>query len=96
MQKVEIDIKGKLLFSVSLAVRITDINYGNHTGNDKLAGLLHEARVQWLKSINCSELNVFGTSLIMRDLTIRFISESFYGEENYSGNATRNRCYHCY
>ena len=80
MQKVEIDIKGKLLFSVSLAVRITDINYGNHTGNDKLAGLLHEARVQWLKSINCSELNVFGTSLIMRDLTIRFISESFYGD----------------
>ena len=80
MQKTEIEIKGKFQISASLGVRITDINYGNHTGNDKLAGLLHEARVQWLTSIGCTELNVFGSSLIMRDLTIRFISESFYGD----------------
>lgn len=80
MQKTEVAIRGKALFTLQLAVRITDINYGNHTGNDKLAGLLHEARVQWLRSINGSELNISGVSLIMRDLTIRYLSESFYGD----------------
>ena len=80
MQRTEVAIRGKLLFTTQLAVRITDINYGNHTSNDKLAGLLHEARVQWLKAIHCTELNVFGVSLIMRDLTIRYLSESFYGD----------------
>ena len=80
MQRTEVAIRGKLLFTTLLAVRITDINYGDHTGNDKLAGLMHEARVQWLKAIQCTELNVFGVSLIMRDLTIRYLSESFYGD----------------
>lgn len=80
MARLQIDITGKKLSEHILPVRITDINYGNHTGNDKLAGLIHEARVQCLKALGFTELNVGGAGLIMSDLSIQFLKESFYGD----------------
>ena len=79
--RVKIEFPGKPVFSTNLRVRITDINYGNHTGNHALVGLLHEARLQWLISVGFSELNAGGTALIMADLAIAFQQESYYGEE---------------
>ena len=71
----------KHLATISLPVRITDINYGNHVGNDSFVSILHEARVQCLAKHGLSELNVGdGTGLIMSSLTIDFKSEAFYGD----------------
>lgn len=78
--RVKITFPGHKLFSTNIRVRITDINYGNHTGNDALVGILHEARLQWLVSLGYSELNAGGTSLIMADLAVAFKNESFYGD----------------
>jgi len=58
----------------------TDINYGNHVGNDSFVSIIHEARVQWLQQHQLSELNIGGAGLIMSDLAIEFKSESFYGD----------------
>lgn len=80
MTKSIINISGKELYKALLPVRITDLNYGNHTGNDKVAGLIHEARVQWLQSIALSELDIGGCGIIMRELTIEFVGQSFYGD----------------
>ncbi|HRN80319.1 MAG TPA: acyl-CoA thioesterase [Ferruginibacter sp.] len=79
--RVKIEFPGAIIFTTNLRVRITDINYGNHTGNHALVGLLHEARLQWLMSVGFSELNAGGTSLIMADLAIAFQQESYYGDE---------------
>lgn len=99
MGRLNIEISGKLLFDVVLAVRITDINYGNHTGNDRLAGLLHEARLQWLVRNSLSELDIGGVGMIMSDLCIQFVRESFYGDqltvELYSGE-TGNSSFELY
>ena len=71
----------KHLANISLPVRITDINYGNHVGNDSFVSLLHEARVQCLAKHGLSELNVGdGAGLIMSNITIDFRSEAFYGD----------------
>ena len=75
-----VEITGKLLFTTTLEVRITDINYGNHTGNDRIAAFLHEARVQWLQSLGYTELDIDGTGVIMSDLSIQYLRESFYGD----------------
>ena len=66
--------------SFSIPVRITDINYGNHVGNDAFVSLIHEARVQWLDQHGYSELHIEGIGLIMSDLAVEFKNESMYGD----------------
>jgi acyl-CoA thioesterase FadM len=80
MARVKITIPEKWLFDCTIPVRITDINYGQHLGNDALVSMLHEARVQWLQALNYSELNIEGTGLIMADLAVMYKNESFYGD----------------
>ncbi|MEO6904970.1 MAG: thioesterase family protein, partial [Ginsengibacter sp.] len=60
--------------------RITDINYGNHVGNNSIVEIIHEARVQYLKGHGFTELNVAGTALIMSELLVEFKNESFYND----------------
>lgn len=68
------------LFSSTIPVRITDINYGNHLGNDAVLSIIHEARMQMLQSFGFTELNAGGNSLIMGDVMISFRGEAFYGD----------------
>ncbi len=69
------------LFTTTLPVRIYDVNYGNHLGHDSLISLLHEARVRFLKSKNCTEFNVSGAGIIITSLAVNYIDEAFYGDE---------------
>jgi len=68
------------LATIKIRVRISDINYGNHVGNDAFVSILHEARMQWLQHHGYTELNAGGTGLIMGDIAIEFKNESFYGD----------------
>jgi acyl-CoA thioester hydrolase len=80
MAKVKIIIPPNELATIIVPVRISDINYGNHVGNDAFVSIIHEARLQWLQQQNYSEINIEGVGLIMSDLHIQFKSESFYGD----------------
>ena len=81
MARIRINMPHKKLTEVKVLVRISDINYGNHLGNDSLVSIIHEARILWLKSLNYTELNIEGTGLIMSDLAVEYKNESFYGDE---------------
>lgn len=81
MARIKLTVPEKILFTAGIPLRITDMNYGNHLGNDALVSILHEARVQWLQSGGFSELNAGGTGLIMADLAVEYKSEGFYGDE---------------
>jgi len=63
---------------IIIPVRITDINYGDHVGNDALVSIIHEARMQFLQHHGFTELDIEGTGLIMSDLLVEFKNESFY------------------
>lgn len=79
--RVKIELPPKFdRVSYSIPIRITDINYGNHTGNDALVSILHETRMQWLSRHGYTELNIGGASLIMADLSVEFKAETFYGD----------------
>jgi acyl-CoA thioester hydrolase len=80
MPRIKIDLPGNFNYSTHIPVRITDINYGGHVGNDTILSILHEARVQFLNNFGYSELNCGGTGLIMSDVGIEFKSELFYGD----------------
>jgi acyl-CoA thioester hydrolase len=80
MARIKIDIPEKTIGIFIIPVRIADINYGNHVGNDAFVSIIHEARMQWLKQYDYTELKIEGIGLIMSDLAIEFKSESFYGD----------------
>jgi len=81
MSRVKLKIPNeKPLFSTKIPVRIGDVNYGGHVGNDAILSLIHEARVQLLNHFSFNELNAGGNSLIMADVMIAYRGESFYGD----------------
>ena len=80
MARIKIELPSQFPFSAIIPVRITDVNYGGHVGNDTILSIIHEARVQFLRSFGYDELNFAGVSLIMRDVGIEFKSELFYGD----------------
>jgi acyl-CoA thioester hydrolase len=80
MARIKLDLPEHFPFNTELRVRITDVNYGGHMGNDSLLGLLHEARVRFLAHYGFSELDICGLGLIMADSVIVYKSEAFPGE----------------
>lgn len=81
MPRIKIELPDKSFFETIVPIRITDLNYGNHVGNDTVLSILHEARVQWLNHFGYAELNFGGVGLIMSDAAIEFKNEIFYGEK---------------
>ncbi|MBK9455618.1 MAG: thioesterase family protein [Bacteroidetes bacterium] len=80
MSRIQVNFPEKHIFSTEIKVRITDLNYGGHLGNDSMLALLHEARVRYLKHFGYSEMDVEGTGIIMADVAIQFKTEAFYAE----------------
>jgi acyl-CoA thioester hydrolase len=80
MPKTKLLLPAHFPFSVEIPVRITDLNYGGHVGNDSILSLIHEIRVQFLRHHDYGELDIAGVGLIMADVTIEFKSELFYGD----------------
>jgi acyl-CoA thioesterase FadM len=80
MARIKLSVPQNNLATANIPVRIADINYGNHLGNDSFISIIHEARVQWLTQYNYTELNIEGAGLILADLAVEFKSEGFYGD----------------
>ena len=80
MARIKLTPPSELHFFTEISIRITDMNYGNHVGNDSILSIIHEARVQYLESYQLKELDFAGVSLIMSDVVIEFKNESFYGD----------------
>ncbi|TDX00662.1 acyl-CoA thioesterase [Dinghuibacter silviterrae] len=80
MARVKIDLPSTFHFTTQIPVRITDLNYGGHVGNDAVLGMLHEARMRYLGQWGYTELDVAGVGLIMSDAILSFKGESFYGD----------------
>jgi len=82
MARIKLEKPENFVFSTEIDVRISDINYGGHLGNDAVLSIIHEARMRFLKSMGFSETDVSdGCGLIMGDAAIVFKAESFYGDK---------------
>jgi len=81
MERIKTNLPANFKFSTVLKIRITDLNYGGHVGNDSFLTLIHEARQQFLNSFGYSELKLENTSLIMLDAAVEFKRELNYGDE---------------
>jgi acyl-CoA thioester hydrolase len=81
MPRVKVSLPESFGFVVAIPVRITDLNYGAHLGNDALLSILHEARVQFLAHLGAAEFDpATRLGFIMVDVAIEYKGEAFYGD----------------
>jgi acyl-CoA thioester hydrolase len=82
MPRIVIDLPSAFVFTTEIGVRVTDLNYGNHVGNDSILGLMHEARIQYYRSLGLkNELNFEGAvGQVISDAAIVYKSEAFLGD----------------
>ena len=81
MERIKLNLPEQFNFSTTIKIRITDLNYGGHVGNDSFLSLIHEARQQFLHHFSYSELKFENVSLIMADAAVEFKKELNYGDE---------------
>jgi acyl-CoA thioester hydrolase len=68
-------------FFAQLEVRISDINYGGHLGNDRFLSLCQDARIQYLKQFGYSEAHIGSQiGLIMLESHLFYIKQVSLGE----------------
>lgn len=96
MPELKISLPTQFIFTTSLPVRITDINYGRHVGHVEFIGLLHEARIQFLYQHGFSEMDIEGRGIIMTNLQMQYKKQCFYGDVLYiqigTGEISKLRC----
>jgi acyl-CoA thioester hydrolase len=62
-------------------VRISDINYGGHMGNERALVAFQQARIEWLETLGLSELNIGeGRGLIQRRANVEYLREISLGD----------------
>lgn len=80
MPRIKLKSLKNYSFCTEINVRITDLNYGGHLGNDSLLSMIHEARVAFLGHFGFSEKNCGGVSLIIADTAVVYQNEAFAGD----------------
>jgi len=80
MNRIKINLPNQFSFTTTLKIRITDLNYGGHVGNDRFLALLQEARQEYLLQFGYGELDFEGLGLIMADVAIEYKLELTYGQ----------------
>jgi acyl-CoA thioester hydrolase len=69
-------------FRTKFTVRIGDINYGGHLGNEKALLLFHDARIRFFESMGYSELNIgSGIGIILSEAKVKYKKEVFLHDE---------------
>jgi acyl-CoA thioesterase FadM len=63
-------------YSTQLTVRVTDINAGNHLGNDSMISMISEARARFLFEFGVSESERDGNGIIVTDLATTYRAEA--------------------
>lgn len=81
MARLHLDLPETFIFSTDLTVRVSDINYGGHVGNDKVLSLMQEARVLFYNHLGFKSENQFENNIgqIISDSLVIYKSESFLG-----------------
>jgi len=68
-------------FSILLEVRVSDVNYGGHVGNDSFIQYFQEARMKYLQQFNFSEGDIGnGIGMILTEIQCEYKAESFYSD----------------
>lgn len=82
MARIQLDLPDQFIFSTELTVRVNDLNYGAHVGNDSILTLMQEARIVFYRELGFKdEISFDGTvGQIIADAVVVYKSEAFLGD----------------
>ena len=80
MPRIKLILPDTFHFTTKIPVRISDVNYGGHVGNDSILTIIHEARVEFFHNYGYTELDIEGLGTVLADATIQYKSQIFYGD----------------
>ncbi len=80
MKRPDPDMPEEYVFSTQISVRVDDVNYSGHLGNDRVLTLVQEARVRFLREYGFSETDVGGPGLIQLNATVLYEAEGELGD----------------
>lgn len=63
-------------FTTQMSVRVTDINAGNHLGNDSMISMISEARARFLNEYGVQETGRDGVGIVVTDLATVYRAEA--------------------
>ena len=83
MPKVKLKQQLSYQFQYKRILQVGDINYGGHLSNDAVVTIAHEARLDFLRELGLSELDLGDgkTGIIMSDLAVNYLGEGFLFDE---------------
>lgn len=82
MPRLQLDFPAEVRFTCEFSVRASDLNYGNHVGNDSILTIMQEGRIQFYRSLGYqNELHFEGqVGHLVADSAIVYKSEAFLGD----------------
>ena len=75
--RIRLDLPETVLYQYEITVRVTDINYAGHVGNDRFLAYAQEARCGWIESLGYKEWDIEGCHTILADGALQFMNEAF-------------------
>jgi YbgC/YbaW family acyl-CoA thioester hydrolase len=83
MARIQLDLPSNFLFATNIPVRVSDVNYGGHVGNDSMLTIIQDARINYYRSLGYkNELRFEGeVGHIIADAAVVYKSEAFLGDE---------------
>ncbi len=82
MARLSLTLPEKFIYQTSLRVRISDINYGGHLGNDAVLSIIHESRFRFLNHLGYANETSMenNTGIALADSAVIYKSEAFHGD----------------
>ncbi len=80
MPRPRIALPESFPFSTEIPVRVADLNYGGHLGNDAVLSIVHEARVRFLRRHGFTEGDIGGPGILMTDAAVVYAAQGFWGD----------------
>ena len=81
MSTVQFELPDAFPYSTRLQVHMAYINYGAHVGSDGYLTIVNEARVRYLRYYGMKEFDAEGMSLVITESYLKYLGESFPGDE---------------
>lgn len=80
MPRVQLDLPERFTYQTEVILRVSDMNYAGHMGNDTVMSLLHEARSRLLKEGGCEGQKIEGLGLVVADAVVIYKAQAHYAQ----------------
>jgi acyl-CoA thioesterase FadM len=79
MPRIKLQEQKSYPVSITLDVRVSDLNYGAHLGYDSLLALAHQARVEIFSKMGVTEIDLGDkkTGIVVSDVAVQYRGEAF-------------------